>query len=147
MTVTNEVVLTRATMSERLNIIAPMDRAIFPIDRKVPIKSLDVAYWLVRVNGEPAGFASAKYLPDERLVYFLRAGVLPEFRGRGIHSKLINVRLRWARRLHADAAITYTLVENVTSSNNLFDRGFRLYRPQTLWAGELANYWMLEINS
>lgn len=145
MTVTNEVTLARATMSERLNIIAPMDREIFPIDRKVPIKSLDVAYWLVRVDGVPAGFAAAKYLPTHQMVYLMRAGVLPDFRGRGIHDRLISVRLRWARRLGAEAVITYTLVENVNSSNNLFDKGFRLYRPETTWAGELANYWMLEL--
>ncbi len=143
MTATNEqTTVSRANMSERLAIIGSLDKEIFPCDRRVAMKSLDVAYWLARVDNTPAGFSAAKFLPETNLVYLLRAGVLPTFRGRGIHDKLIDVRLRWARRLGATSVITYTLTDNVSSSNNLFDHGFRLYRPQTPWAGELANYWI-----
>lgn len=118
-----------------LVLISTLDRVCFPGDAPVEVEAPRV-WW---AEGELA-FAGVHPLPDQGLVYFCRAGVVPGARGRGLHRQSIRVRLRWARAQGLEP-ITDTAPWNLASANNLISEGFRLYCPQHKWAGSDALYW------
>lgn len=76
-----------------------------------------IGYGILRWNGE--------------IAHLERSAVEREYRGRGIQRRLIETRLRMARRIGARRVLTYTHRNNWPSANNLIDRGFRLRRYQT----------------
>ena len=99
-------------------------------------------YWLVRDGtGRLAGFCSVRPTStDPGAVFMSRAGVLPHARKRGLHRRLIRVRLNWARRNGYQQAITYTTPDNIQSAVNLLKCGFMLYAPEYPWAGREMLY-------
>jgi len=119
--------------------VAKMHRQCFPCDEL----DIDGLCWIAKDGGKPIGFAVARHLPTDGLFYFVRAGIIPAYRGQAIHRKLISVRLSHARR-RGLVPITYTLLDSTTSANNLIKRGFKSYRPEYQWAGPHVNYWILE---
>ena len=101
-------------------------------------------YWLAYCNGYLAGFCIATKISPS-IVFLSRAGVLPEYRGKGIQKRMIQVRLWWARKIGAKHAVTYTSYDNLPSSNNLIKTGFVLFNPEWPWVGTDYNYWIREI--
>lgn len=101
-------------------------------------------WWYLFHKGAYVGRSAAKRF-DSELYYLTWTEVHPEHRGKGLHKRLIRARLKHARREGYKACITYTLPHVTNSSNNLIDCGFRLYRPETLWADEEALYWWKEL--
>ena len=94
--------------------------------------------WVLRDNKRPIGYAAMRGCvapANKGLAFFMRAGVLEEYRGRGLHKKLIKVRLRKAKQEGFDQVVTYVADWNCASSNSLVSCGFKLYRPQDLYAG------------
>jgi len=89
-------------------------------------------------------YASARpSVQYDRVTFFDRAGVARYARGRGLQRALIRARLRWAKAGGYTHAVTYTMGENLTSSNNLIATGWRLYRPRLAWAGRSGVlYWL-----
>ncbi len=58
---------------------------------------------------------------------------------------MIATRVKWARGQGAKAVITYTVADNVASSNSLTGFGFVRYRPANYWEGTDVLYWWKEL--
>ena len=107
-----------------------------------------VHYWnamclTVPYSGYLVGTAEAKLVDD--MLYLSNCEVVPRHRGFGLQRRLIHARVRFAKKLGLEACISYTLPHVTASSNNLYRCGFKLYRPENLWVGEEANYWIREL--
>ena len=134
----------RVRVSNNLDLVLNLHELIFPED-DFEINDRTTS-WILWDSGRPAGFCMAytlKYEPDS--LFFLRAGLLPEYRGRGLHIRLISARIKWARRAGLKNIITYTLKSNPESYYNLQKCGFKLYEPECYYAGEHALYWSLSL--
>lgn len=101
-------------------------------------------YWLGSHNGKSICFGMATEY-GRGILFLSRCGVITSYRGRGIHKKLISIRLAHARKAGIRTVITYTEMENYASSNNLIHYGFKLYDPECAYVGEGFLYWMLQI--
>ncbi len=98
-------------------------------------------WWIVRVDGRLAGYCGlGLYDEADPYAYLARAGILPEFRGKGIQRRLIKIREDEARKRGYHYIITYTARHNLASANNLIKSGYRLYRPAKCWGIKLALY-------
>lgn len=78
--------------------------------------------------------------------YLCRAGVLPEYRGKGLQKKLIRVREAKAKKLGWRWLITDTR-DNPASSNSLISTGFKLYNPTVPWGFKDALYWRKKLDA
>ncbi len=95
-------------------------------------------------TGTPVAFCAARMLKHENGVFFNRAGVLPCANGKGLQRRMIRARLRWAKEIGAEYAITYVTHTNHASIVNLLKCGFRFDRPAWNWAGNV-HYFTKEI--
>jgi GNAT superfamily N-acetyltransferase len=102
-------------------------------------------WWIAEVDGKSAGFACLKVFPDDNSAYLALAGVMPQYRGRGIQKLLIRVRERFARKLGAKVAVTYTAYLNWASANSLIRMGYTLYSPQTAWGLKWSLYFRKDL--
>ena len=103
-------------------------------------------WWTIRDGEHTVGFASMQLSEgqhEDTIGLFTRVGVLPEWRGRGIQSKLIQSRITYAKRNSCTRCCTYT-IENPASDNSLITCGFRRYDPEDPYAGP-ATYWQLTL--
>lgn len=82
----------------------------------------------------------------ENFIFLSRAGVLPEFRGLGVHNRLLDRRIQWAFDNEFDTIITYTQKWNTSSSNNLIKRGFEFYNPEYRYGDDDSLYFMLKLD-
>ena len=119
-----------------------LDKILFPSDTRSKLKESYV--WVVRHRRKPVGFAGLKLFQKPGEVYGMlsRAGILPTHEGRGLHKKLIRKRLALCSSLGLKRIISYTLVDNYISANNLIRCGFKLYWPDPPWAGSKSIYWV-----
>ncbi len=108
-------------------------------------------WWLLWTDSSPIGFCgihpSRVY---KRTGYLCRAGIDFEYRGRGLHKRLISVRERWAKKNGMDWMITDTHLHNCASSNALIRAGYRLWKPRKrqLWASyRNALYWWKKLSA
>jgi GNAT superfamily N-acetyltransferase len=106
-------------------IIRDIDAECFPDDARHDGKG-DIN-WLVMSGRMPVGFASLRINTDRQMGFLCRAGVLPNYRRRGIHAKLIKKRVAYAKRIGLCYVATYTL--DFIAANNLIRCGFLLYTP------------------
>lgn len=125
--------------SQNASTLAFLDSAIFKGDE--PIKPNAGVWWVADAHGASIGFCGIRKL-SYSVAFLERAGVMPGYRGRGIHDRMIKLRLRWARKHGVKTVITYTLKDNHASSNNLARNGFALYEPDWAWVGREVLYWM-----
>lgn len=121
----------------RLEDASTLDFALF--GARYPQAGAD--WWIAEHDGAVVGFAGAKLWEPDGLVYLCRAGVAPEARGLGLQKRLIQARVRWARRIGARGCYTYT-IDNPPSQNSLISCGFKTFRPSELWGGPEATYWI-----
>ena len=97
-------------------------------------------WWIAYKDKEPIGFAAlVRSLRFENAGYLYRAGVLPEHRGHGLQKRLIDVRVRAAKRMKWVILFTDTH-DSPASTNSLIARGFRVYIPKTLYGHKHAIY-------
>lgn len=90
-----------------------------------------LAFWIVYLGNEPVGYCSVdKSLYREHALFLSSAGVLPQHRGQGLHKRMINTRIRYAKKQGYKSVITYTAVWNDRSFLNLQKYGFKLYFPE-----------------
>jgi len=98
--------------------------------------------WLIfDGRGSEVGFCTLKVLDGE--VFFSRSASFKS--GLGIHRKSIYYRLKWMKRNGHKYAVTYVHKENFRSLANLIRCGFRIYNPETNWAGR--DYFALQRES
>lgn len=102
-------------------------------------------WWLVFDDDKIVGYAGLDTTSLKDKAFLCRAGVLPEYRGLGIHKKLIKARERMAKKLGFDRVVTYTSHDNIKSSNSLIKRGYLLYRPGAEWGINNATYFSKEL--
>ena len=81
--------------------------------------------FLARVNGVPAGGAAGAIMRKAGIAALFGASTLPEFRGKGVQTALINRRLWEAARAGCEYAVVSTLPGS-GSQRNMERRGFRV---------------------
>lgn len=121
---------------DKVKDLLKLDRVLFDGDARIKWKKCWV--WIVRDNGVPVGYGAFRACEakcNEGLAIFTRSGVLEKYRGRGIQKRLIRARLRLAKKLGFDQVVAYVADWNCASSNSLVRCGFKLYRPESLYAG------------
>ena len=106
-----------------------------------PRDTTEGAWWIAYDGNIPVAFAGISHIPKLNWGYLCRAGVVPEYRGRGLQRRLIDVRLRHAKKNGWPVVVCDTHLTNHSSSNNLFRRGFKLYEPEGRWAFKDGLYW------
>lgn len=108
-------------------------------------RSFDVsgAWWVIWHQGrEVVAFGGIREARTEpKTGYLTLSGVLPKHRGRGLQRRLLDVRLRYARKQGWRSVITETIHDNHHSANNLIDYGFRQYAPAKPWNSAPSCYW------
>ena len=95
----------------------------------------DHTYWALYDGEQPIGLTSAVFRPEKGYVYLSYAIIIPGHEAKGLQRKLINHRLRWAKKQGAIYAVTYTLLKNYPSMINLLRCGFRLVHEPRGWLG------------
>lgn len=115
----------RATRADHDAILA-VDRVVFPDDEPVDLRAR--VWWMATVDGIVVGFGGMRVDTQIPVCYLSRAGVPPEFRGEGIHARLIARRIRHARNTGAREVQTYT-IDNPASARNLARAGFAEFVP------------------
>lgn len=117
-----------------------LDKECFPAD--LPCDPSVGTWWIMWDGKKVAGYASIKpSLGIPGAAYLSRAGVMPEYRGRGLQKRMIRVRLAYAKRNGFKEVVTDTSPGNVASSNSLIACGFKLFQPERLWSFRYGLYW------
>lgn len=99
-------------------------------------------WWVAEQDGERVAYAAMHVWAPDNAGFLSRAGVIPDARGQGLQKALARARLRYARRLGLEAALTYVAPHNVASLNSLVAVGGRFYTPAWRWAGvEMLYLW------
>lgn len=132
--------IVRVRTNAQMKKLKEIDRIIFPEDAAVEVEA--AVWWLVMCGAEAVGFAGLAIHPTYG--FLRRCGIRRGFRSKGLHKRLIRVRLRYMKRTKHDdrPAITYTTYVNRRSANNLLACGFRLYEPQSNYGTKNALYLM-----
>jgi GNAT superfamily N-acetyltransferase len=81
--------------------------------------------FLARVDGVPAGGGTASIMPQAGIAALFGSATIPELRGRGVQTALINRRLWEAAQAGAEYAVVSTLPGS-GSQRNMERRGFRV---------------------
>jgi hypothetical protein len=131
----------RKCKPSQLHIAKSLDKKLFSKDEVRDFSEDEI--WIGWHNDTPIAYCSVKYvdLPDNKFAFLSRAGVLTKYRGKGLQKRMIRLRVRDAKRRGFNFICTYTVMCNYASSNNLISCGFKLYDPETNWAGKWVLYW------
>lgn len=137
----------------RIRRVRSLESVVWLNDRIFPGEPIDridlekAVWWVARRGTTPVGFCGVRVLTYEPSAAFLcRSGVRPSARGQGLQKRFIQTRLRYLRaHTKARKAISYTTYDNTASANNLVRCGFRLYRPDTIWAEDHSLYFHIEV--
>ncbi len=117
--------------TRNLDLIARLDLRCFGEDEAEGEPDPASLWWVATVEGRVAGYCGMEVATEEgaRYGYLCKAGVLPQFRGKGLQRALIKVRDSEAKRLGLVNTLTYTSRDNLASANNLIRCGYTLYEP------------------
>ena len=108
---------------------------------------VDVGYWWIVYTdeNEAVGFAAMKQSAQfTDCVFFHRSGVCEEHTGNGLQKRLIKARMRKAKHMGFNWAVSDTTL-NPASSNSLIACNFRIYQPSKPWGWKHTNYWRLKL--
>ena len=128
------------------NLLIHLQRKILPADAP---HDVTVGHWWIAYDEEkkPVGFAGiVRSISWYDCGYLCRAGVMDGYTGHGLQKKLINVRIRQARKLNWKWAITDT-TNNPASANSLINAGFKIYKPTKPWSFRNAIYWRKRLDA
>ena len=128
--------------THNLGLVARLDAKIFLESAEDEALDPSTLWWVLSVGGKIAGFAGLKAGVEGAVQYgyLAKAGLLPEFRGKGLQKLLISVRDREAKKLSLSMNITYVAYWNLASANNLIACGYRLYDPDWKYGLKRALY-------
>ena len=128
----------RVNRCKNLTLIQELAQQVFePSD--IPTKLSESRWFVAWEGGVPLGFAGITFWGNGKAFLSL-AGVLAEHRGRGIQKRLIQARLRYAKKWKVHQVVTYTVVNNPESMRSLIRCGMLPYTPKTKWAGHKVVY-------
>ena len=85
-------------------------------------------WWLAYDDDQIVGFAGLDIIAKQQ-GFLCRCGVIEEYRGFGIHHKLIKAREKYAKYIGLNELVTYVHDENLTSANNLITHKYKLCKP------------------
>lgn len=101
----------------------------------------DHEFWIAKdEHGAVVGFASLNEI-DPEVAFLSRAAVTLSAKGKGLHRKLIQTRIKWAQKQGATLFVAYVEVHNHDSMINLLRCGFR-FAPNS-WVPGMRNYHMM----
>lgn len=105
--------------------ILRMDRVCFPVDEPPDIAG---AEWFIGWDGE-ARAAYCAWKPTEQdgvaVGFHYRAGVLPDYRGRGLQRQMLRLREAKMREQGLGTAVSYTDADGAASMRSLIAEGYR----------------------
>jgi len=115
------------------------------LDREVVFRGCNNEFkdnrdWLVICDIKGQIVAYCGVLASEKVAIFVRAWVRKKYRGKGYQRKMIKARIAAVKK-SCNVVITYTMPDNVVSSNNLIRCGFKMYTPEYAYAGREMLYW------
>lgn len=102
--------------------INALDATCFPADEL--FNKDNCFWWIVYVGDVMAGFAGLR--PEDENGFLCRAGVCQKFKGLGLQRKLIDARVRYARRIGLKRVETYVALENFKSLCNVVRAGLHI---------------------
>lgn len=124
--------------SEDLPTVMELHAATFPSDEF--FNHTKNYYWIAYEGRKPVGFAMATDF-GKGILFLSRAGVLPKYRGNGLHRRLIHVREKFAKRNNSfNSIITYTTISNYQSFSHLIKLNYEIYKPEYSYAGKDVFY-------
>lgn len=127
------------------NTLLRLQREILPATSLADV-TCDHWWILYSETNKPVGFAGMKQSEQfADCVYFHRAGVCDEHTGKKLQRRLIKARLRKAKAMGFNWAVTDTRLYNCASSNSLINCGFKMYKPSRPWGFDDACYWRLAL--
>jgi GNAT superfamily N-acetyltransferase len=126
--------------TKNLDLINRLDKKTFHADAEPSEVVTAWHTWFIAiVDDKIAGFAGLEE-GEGGYGYLKRAGVLKEFRGKGVQRALIRARDKEAKRKGWGRNITYTADWNLSSANNLMREGYLMYSPQWRYGLKHALY-------
>jgi len=100
-----------------------LDAKCFPYDTS--LNPTEGTWFLLNDGDTPVAFGG--YILDtEHSAYFIRGGVLPEYRGRGLYQRVLRYAARRAKADGVEGIWTYCMAFNTASANGLWGAGFKL---------------------
>lgn len=127
--------------------VKKLDKLMFSGDER--IKTKDYFIWVTRdKEGKAVAYGSMRpcQMPENKgLVLLTRAGVLPEYQGRGLQKRLIRARIKKATEMGYKECVVYCKWWNAASINALIACGFRVYQPASAYAGTHSVYLRREL--
>lgn len=126
------------------NVINRLQKEILPSDD--PCDTNEGYWWIVYSESNKAvGFAGMKQSSQfGDCVFFHRAGIADECNGHGLQKRLIKARIRKAKSMGFNWAVSDT-TKNPASSNSLINCGFKMYEPSKPWGWSYSCYWRLKL--
>lgn len=123
--------------------IAPEDRAavrrLYDLLIEAPDEweGPDQTMWLARnANGLPCAFGAALVYEDLNIGYLTGVGARASWRGHHIHSRMLRIRIEWAKRRRLSALVTYVVPGNYPSLKGLMKFKFHMRQVETgRWRG------------
>ncbi|MGZ5095551.1 MAG: GNAT family N-acetyltransferase [Burkholderiales bacterium] len=104
-------------------------------------------WWIAYYDDEPVAFigiTQSKLGPH--VGYFLRVGVVPAHRGKGLQRRLMRVMEARAKKNGWMRIVSDTRNNNY-SANNIIAAGYRLFSPDDPWAHSDALYWTKDLTN
>lgn len=119
-----------------------LDRVCFgKTDAKLDLAGV---WWLIySQGGHPAAYGGMKPW-TKNFGYVHRMGTSPHFRGNRLQRRLLRAMLRHAKAKDLAGLLTDTSYDNIASSNNMIEAGFKLFRPRVPWSFKDALYWQIK---
>ncbi len=97
-------------------------------------------WWLVfDEKNNAVAYAGLYPWPKYNCCFLGPSGVLKSAQGYSLQKRLVRTRLKKAKLLGFNRAVSYTW-DNTISANNLIDCGFRFYTPTVKWAGKVEYF-------
>lgn len=134
----------RLQLTKDVRKVAAMHKELMPGD-PVLAYGKDVVNWILYDKGKAVGFCSVKRCSSRGELFLSRAAIATQYRGLGLHRRMIKARIKWAKENGFRHIVTYTSLENPRSSNNLVRCGFSLFHPADYWAGKEMLYFYFQL--
>jgi GNAT superfamily N-acetyltransferase len=131
--------------SSHVSVIKHLQKEILPSDNLY--KPDHGHWWIAYTEAEkPVAFGGlVRSMVWTDTGYLCRSGVLDEYTGHGLQKRLIQARIKQAKKLRWNWVITDT-TDNPASANSLINSGFKIYTPGNPWSFRNAIYWKYKIH-
>ena len=129
---------------QKQKVLTRLQKEILPSDKLCDTKV--GLWWIVYTEtGRAVGFAGMKQSSQfGNCVFLHRSGVVFEHTGNGLQKRLIKARLRKAKLMGFEIAVSDTS-HNPASANSLINCGFKMYKPSKPWGWDYTCYWRLKL--